>query len=249
MINDLKNYQPENTILQNRIIAITGAGSGIGRELAKGLASYGATIILIGRNVEKLETIYDEIESNNNPQAAIVPLDLETASDADYKNLAEMIKTEFGRLDGLINNAAQLGDRTSINNYPLKVWEKLMKVNVNAPFAITKYLLPLLEKSDHGSVVFTSSTVGIKGRAYWGAYAASKAAIENLMQTLADELEETSHIRVNSINPGATRTDMRALAYPAEDPATVKEAKELTPLFLYFMAKDSIGVTGQQVSF
>lgn len=249
MKNDLTQYAPDKNILSQQVIAITGAGSGIGRELAKSLARYGATIILIGRHVEKLEYVYDEIEQENSPQAAIVPIDLETANDTDYQNIKASIEAEFGHLDGLIHNAAQLGDRTSIHNYSLKVWEKLMQVNVTAPFALTKHLLPLLEKSKHGSIVFTSSSVGLKGRAYWGAYAASKAAIENLMQTLADELEETSNIRVNSINPGATRTDMRAQAFPAEDPATVKEAKELVPLYLYFMSTDSIGTTGKQLSF
>ncbi|MFT5421458.1 MAG: NAD(P)-dependent dehydrogenase (short-subunit alcohol dehydrogenase family) [Candidatus Endobugula sp.] len=246
---DWKNFTADEQCLAGKVIAITGAGSGIGRALAKSFARYGATIILIGRSVERLESIYDTIERDGNPRAAIIPIDFEQAIDADYINIHNSIEAEFGRLDGLIHNAAALGDRTSISHYPLAIWEKLMKVNVSAPFALTKHCLPLLQKSDAGSILFTSSSVGLKGRAYWGAYAASKAAIENLMETLADELEETSKIRVNSINPGATRTDMRAQAFPAEDPTTVKTPVELTPLYLYFMCPQSAAITGRQVSF
>lgn len=245
----MKDYQPEAQCLQGKIIAVTGAGAGIGRALSIGLASYGATIILIGRTVERLESVYDEIEAANYPQPAIIPLNFESAKKNDYKIIAENIEAEFGKLDGLIHNVADLGARTSISNYPYKLWEKIMAINVNAPFALTKYLLPLLHNSQAGSIVFTGSTVGFEGRAYWGAYAASKAAVENLMQTLADELENTSNIRVNTINPGATRTAMRALAYPAEDPSTVKAPEELIPLYTYFMSDDSIGTTKQQVSF
>lgn len=248
-MTDWKNFTASEQCLAGKIIAITGAGSGIGRTLAKAMAAYGATVILMGRTVEKLESIYDEIENDGSPQAAIIPIDFESATDADYQNIQKNIENEFGRLDGLIHNAAELGERTSFSNYSLAVWQRLMQVNVNAPFALTKYCLPLLQKSDHGSILFTGSSVGLKGRAYWGAYAASKAAIENMMETLADELEETSKIRVNSINPGSTRTSMRAQAFPAEDPATLKTADDLLPLYLYFMDKQSINITGQQISF
>jgi NAD(P)-dependent dehydrogenase (short-subunit alcohol dehydrogenase family) len=250
-MNDWKKFTPSSDELKGKVIAITGAGAGIGRTLANSFAAYGATVILMGRTVEKLEAIYDEIESNhpNAPQPAIVPIDFESASDADYKTLHDSIETEYGKLDGLVHCAAELGERTSIGSYSIAVWDKLMKVNVTAPFALTKHLLPLLRLSEAASIIFTSSSVGLKGRAYWGAYAASKAALENLMQTLADELEETSRIRVNSVNPGATRTAMRAQAFPAEDPSTVKSAAELIPLYLYLTSDGSIKVTGQQISF
>ncbi len=245
----MRDYQPADQCLQGKIIAVTGAGAGIGRALAIGLARYGATIILMGRTVERLENVYDEIEAANYPQPAIIPIDFESAKKSDYKHIATNIEAEFGKLDGLIHNAAELGARTSIANYSLKLWDKMMSINVTAPFALTKYMLPLLRQSQAGSIVFTSSTVGLKGRAYWGAYAASKATIENLMQTLADELENTSNIRVNTINPGATRTAMRAQAYPAENPGSVKAPEELVPLYTYFMSDASIGTTKQQVSF
>jgi NAD(P)-dependent dehydrogenase (short-subunit alcohol dehydrogenase family) len=244
-----QNFKPTPSCLNNKIIAITGAGAGIGRTMALQFARCGATVILLGRTMEKLESLYDEISDSGYPQGAIIPVDLETADAAEYQQIADSIRTEFGRLDGLLHNAALLGERTPISNYPLKTWEQLMKVNVNAPFALTRYCLPLLQNSTAGSIIYTSSSVGLKGRAYWGAYAVSKAAIENLMQTLADELEDISHIRTNSINPGATRTRMRAEAYPAEDPSTVKSSEELVPLFTFFMADDSIGINGQHISF
>lgn len=248
-MNNWKNTTLASDCLQGKVIAITGAGSGIGRTLAKSMAGYGATIILMGRTVEKLESIYDEIENSGYPQAAIIPIDFLTATDADYKSIQDNIENEFGQLDGLIHNAAEVGERTSIASYTLNTWERLMKINVNAPFALTKYCLPLLRQSDHGSIIFTSSSVGLQGRAYWGAYAASKAAIENLMETLADELEDTSNVRVNSINPGATRTDMRAQAFPAEDPEHVKSSDTLIPLYVYFMSDHSSTINGQQISF
>lgn len=250
---DWKKFTAQEQFLKNQVIAITGAGSGIGRTLAKTLASYGATVLLMGRTIEKLESVYDEIEAQGHPQAAIFPIDFAEASDSQYKKIKEVIESEFGRLDGLIHNAAELGERTSIANYSIKTWEKLMQVNVTAPFALSKYCLPLLQKSDNASIIFTGSSVGLKGRAYWGGYAASKAAIENLMETLADEFIDTSAICVNSINPGATRTNMRAQAFPAEDPATVKTTEDLMPLYLYLLShqtdSSSKKITGQQFSF
>jgi len=250
-MNDWKNFTPSSDALQGKVIAITGAGAGIGRTLANSFAAYGATVILMGRTVEKLEAIYDEIQSHhpNALQPAIVPIDFEVAGDADYQTLHDSIDAEYGKLDGLVHCAAELGERTSIGSYSIAVWETLMKVNVTAPFALTKHLLPLLQLSEAASIIFTSSSVGLQGRAYWGAYAASKAALENLMQTLADELEDTSRIRVNSVNPGATRTAMRAQAFPAEDPGTVKSAVELIPLYLYLSSDESRRITGQQISF
>jgi len=246
---DIKEYQAKKDLLKNKIIAVTGAGAGIGRTIAKAYAEYGATVILLGRTDSKLESIYDEIEQAGYPQAAIIPVDLETADENQYQEIADAINENFGRLDGLLHNAALLGERSSIASTSVASWQRLMQVNITAPFLLTKKCLPLLQKSDNASIVFTGSSVGLKGRAYWGAYAVSKAANENLMQVLADELENTSKIRVNSINPGATRTQMRANAYPAENPANVKAPSDLLPLYLYLMGKDSLEVNGSALSY
>lgn len=243
------NYLPQNDCLNDSIIAVTGAGDGIGKVIAKAYAQYGATVILLGRTVAKLEATYDEIEAAGYKQPAIFVIDLETAIEADYEQLANAIDESFGRLDGLLHNAALLGERTSISNYSVATWQQLMTVNVNAPFILTKKCLPLLQKSPQASILFTGSSVGLAGRAYWGAYAVSKAATENLVQTLADELTKTSHIAVNSINPGATRTQMRANAFPAEDPHHVKPAESLIPLYVYLMDNENMKgntITGRQ---
>lgn len=243
---DLTHYQAPADLLKGKIIAVTGAGDGIGRAAAKAYAAHGATVILLGRTIAKLEMTYDDIEKAGYPQAAIYPINFEGAVEKDYQDMCNRLDEEFGRLDGILHNASELGQRTPINNYAADVWQKIMHVNVNAPFMMTKALLPLLERSEAGSIIFTGSGVGLKGRAYWGAYAASKAATENLMQTLADELDEATNIRANSINPGATRTKMRAEAYPAENPASIKTPEDIMGLYLYLMGKESQGVNGQQ---
>lgn len=240
-------YQAPDGLLKDRIILVTGAGDGIGKAAALGFARLGATLILLGKTVEKLEQVYDQIEQAGGPQPAIVPFNLETASLLEYRNLADSMEQEFGRLDGLLLNAAVLGDLRPLEFYPMELFEKVMKVNVNAQFLLVRHLMPLLRQSDQGSIVFTTSSVGRKGRANWGAYGISKFAVEGMMQTLADEIRNTSQIKVNCINPGATRTKMRASAYPAEEPATVCPPEAILNLYFYLMGKDSAGVTGQSL--
>jgi NAD(P)-dependent dehydrogenase (short-subunit alcohol dehydrogenase family) len=242
-------YQPRPELLRDKTILVTGASDGIGRTAAKSFAAHGATVILLGRTLPKLEIVYDEIEAAGHPQPAIYPMNLETALEKDFLGMYDLLEKEFGHLDGILHNASALGQRTPINNYSADGWQQVMQVNVTAPFLLTKALLPLLEQAPTASILFTGSSVGLHGRAFWGAYAASKAATENLMQTLAEELQETTQIRVNSINPGATRTKMRASAYPAEDPASVKNPEALMPAYLYLLSDDSIGVSGQQFSY
>lgn len=242
------DYQAPEQLLEGRIILVTGAGDGIGRAAAKTYAAHGATVVLLGRTLEKLESLYDEIEAAGYPQPAIVPLNLESATEHEYMELANTLEQEFGRLDGLLNNAGSLGVRTAIETYDPTIWTQVMQVNVNASFMLTQALLPLLQESDDASVVFTSSGVGRKGRAYWGAYAVSKFATEGLMQVLADELENTSPIRVNCINPGATRTQMRVTAYPGEPPQTNPAPEEIMPVYLYLMGEDSKEVNGQSLN-
>ena len=239
-------YRPPASLLDDKVILVTGAGDGIGKTTALTFANYGATVILLGRTLQKLEAVYDQIERAGQPQPAIFPMNLEGATEHDYQAMYNSINEEFGRLDGLLHNAAELGPRTPLAHYPLSDWEKLVRVNLTAPFLMTQALLPLLNNATDASIVFTGSSVGLRGRAYWGAYAVTKAGAENLMQTLADELADTTHIRVNSINPGGTRTRMRASAYPAEDPETVKPAEAIMAHYLFLMGGDSAGVSGKQ---
>ncbi|MGI0116940.1 YciK family oxidoreductase [Zooshikella sp. RANM57] len=238
-------YQAHDNLLADRVVLVTGAGDGIGKAAALSFARYGATVILLGRTTKKLEAVYDEIEQKGYPQPAIYPMNLEGASPKDYDDLALRIDQEFGQLDGLLHNAGSLGTLTSISQYNIDTWHQVMQVNVNAAFMMTQALLPLLRKSSDASVIFTSSSVGRKGRAHWGAYAVSKFATEGLMQVLADEEEEISHIRFNSVNPGATRTAMRAQAYPAEDQAKLAGPEDIMNVYLYLMGPDSQSVNGQ----
>lgn len=240
-------YQAPANLLQGRIIMITGAGAGIGRAAALSYAAHGATVILVGRNTEKLEAVYDTIEENGWPQAAIVPLNLETATEHDYIELTNILEKEFNHLDGILHNAGVLGVRTPIESYDPVIWHQVMQVNINAPFLLSQTLMPLLHRSQDASIIFTSSGVGRQGRAYWGAYSVSKFATEGLVQIMADELENTASIRVNAINPGATRTQMRAAAYPAEHPDNVTPPEAIMPLYLYLMGPDSKGVSGQSL--
>lgn len=239
------DYQAPDKLLGGRIILVTGAGDGIGKAASLTFARYGATVILAGRTTAKLEVVYDQIAAAGCPEAIIQPIDLAGASEEDYLTVADAISAEFGRLDGLLHNASELGQRTPVANYQASTWQKVMQVNVNAPFLLTKAMLPLLEKSADGAIVLTSSGVGRKGRAYWGAYAVSKFATEGFCQVLAGELAETTNIRVNCINPGATRTRMRAAAYPAEDPRTLKTPDDIMPGYLYLMGPASRGVSGK----
>lgn len=241
------DWRPGQQLLANQHILITGAGDGIGRTLAKHCAQQGATVILLGRTQEKLESLYDEIMAENLPEPFLFPMDLLSATQDDYQRLATAVEEELGHLDALVLNAALLGQRAPISSFKTDIWDKVMQVNVNAQFYLIKALLPSLEKSQQGRILLTSSSVGRTGRAYWGVYSVSKFAVEGLMQVLADELENTSSIRVNSINPGATRTGMRAQAYPAEDPGQLKTAESLMPLYLFMLSGDSQHIHGQMI--
>lgn len=239
------DYTPAADLLKDRVILVTGAGDGIGRAAALSCAAHGATVILLGKTIEKLTDVYDEIEKAGGPQPAIYPLKLGGATLDDYHALCETVDNEFGRLDGLLHNAGVLGQRKSILDTTQADWDEVLRVNLSSNFLLTKAVLPLLQKSDDASIAFTSSGVGRKGRAYWGAYAVSKFGVEGLSQVLADELEGVTNIRVNCINPGATNTAMRRIAYPAENPAVNPFPEQIMATYLYLLGPDSQGVTGQ----
>ena len=242
---EVRLYRPAPGRLQDRVILVTGASGSIGSALALACAKFGARVILNGRSVRKLEKTYDAIVAAGGPRPSIAPLDFEKADATGYDALAEAIANEFGRLDGLAHVGAMLGDRSPILHYDVPTWMKVMHVNVTAPFILTRTLLPLLDRSEDASIVFTTSGVSVRGRAYWGAYAVSKFADEGLMQVLADELDtDRKQIRSNSVNPGAVRSPMRAKAYPGEDAAQLTAPEDVVWPFLYLLGPDSRGVTG-----
>jgi len=242
---DPRSYDYADDILRDRIILITGSSDGIGKALALHAAQLGAQVILHGRSVQKLEKIYDAIEQTEGaPRPSIAVMDLESANAESYTTLAQSIESEFGRLDGLVLNASILGERYSIEQYDAVMWQKVMHVNVTSVFAMTQVFLPLLQKSNDPSVIYTSSGVGRTGKAFWGAYSVSKFATEGLSQILADE-HRHGKLRSNCINPGATRTNMRLAAYPAEDRDALKRPDDILAPYVYLLGPDSKGVTGE----
>ena len=215
------------TRLANRTILITGAGSGIGRAVSLSLAKEQATVILLGKTEKDLNSLYDEIINNGFPIPAIIPFDLSTTNPNSAQELYEIIEREFGKLDSLIHNAAILGNLTPIEHYLPEKWMTVQHVNVNSAFFLTQALLPILKKSPKASIIFTTDYLGKKAKAYWGAYAVSKFAIEGLSQILKEELEINTNIKVNCINPGPVKTKLRACAYPYEDTSNLAAPEDI----------------------
>jgi NAD(P)-dependent dehydrogenase (short-subunit alcohol dehydrogenase family) len=234
--------------LAGKTILVTGAAEGIGRAASLALASAGAEVLLLSRNEARLESLYDEIVAMDGPLPALLPMDLAKATHDDFVTLAGSLGEALPKLDGLLHNASLLGDRKPIAQTRATAWHEVMQVNVNAGFMLAQVLLPMLNEAPTASVVFTSSGVGRTGRAYWGSYAVSKFATEGLMQVLADELEATSSIRVNSLNPGAVNTAMRRSAYPAEPPTTNPDPTDIIREWVYLMSDASAHLNGQALN-
>ncbi|MDC9603813.1 YciK family oxidoreductase [Xenorhabdus griffiniae] len=237
------DYQPNSHLLQQKIILVTGAGDGIGREAALTYARHGAQVILLGRTTAKLEAVRQQITNEGGLPADIYTMDLLTVTAEECQTFAHDLAQRYSRLDGVLHNAGLLGAVSPIVEQPVQLWHNVMQVNVNATFMLTQALIPLLLKSTSASLVFTSSSVGRQGRSGWGAYAVSKFATEGLMQVLAEEYRDTS-LRINCINPGGTRTNMRASAFPDENSAKLKTPADIMPVYLYVMGDDSRNDSG-----
>lgn len=236
------HYQAPIDLLHDKTILITGAGDGIGKAAARSFAAHGATVVLLGRTIHKLEQVYDDIVHAGSPEPAIYPMNLEGAAPKDYQDLAATLEDQFGALHGLLHNAANLGASTPMALYDIELWYKVMQVNLNAPFVMTQALLPLISKTPESSIVFT---VDDKYSAYWGAYGVSKAAITGFMQILADELDSEHPVKVNAINPGPTQSALRMRAYPGENPNDMTSPENIMGTYLYLMGRDSKGETGK----
>ncbi len=229
-------YKANEQFLKDKVILITGAGDGLGQAAAIAYASYGATVVLLGRTIHKLERTYDAIVEAGYPEPALYPLNLEGATPKDYEELADTLSQQFGRLDGLLHSAAILGVTTPIQQHDIDTWYKVMQVNLNAPFVMTRALLELMRNTPDSKIIFTTDD---KSHAYWGAYGISKDATTSFMKILADEMDtEQKPIRVNGINPGAVRTQMRVRAFPGEDPNTLPLPEQVMDVYLYAMSDD-----------
>lgn len=242
------NYDAPLDLLNDKVILITGAADGIGRELSIQCAGHGAEVILLDQNVRALERVYDQIEHNGGPQPAIYPFNLAKAGPDDYDQLADAIAKNFDRLDALVHNAASLGQLSPLHQQDINQWYSVLQVNLSAPFLLTRSLLGLLAKGKDPSVLFSSDSVGRRGKAYWGAYGVSKFGLEGMMQILADELRDTTRIRVNSIDPGPCQTALRRNAYPAEDASTLPKIGDIIGSYLYVLGLESQHLHGCTLS-
>ncbi|MGB5258942.1 MAG: SDR family NAD(P)-dependent oxidoreductase [Gammaproteobacteria bacterium] len=244
----LAGWQPDTDLLQERIILLTGAANGIGRALSDAMALHGATVIMLDKDVHGLEQAYDEIVAAGHTEPALYPMDLQGATPDDYVQMADTLQQEFGRLDGLVHNAAHLGALVPFANYDNELWLQSIQVNLHAPYLLTTACLGLLNAAEDASIVMVSDQVGRRGKAYWGAYAVAKAGMESFMQILADELESNTSIRVNSIDPGPVLTSLYRIAYPGTDSTRLPRPADIIKPFLYLCSAESKAISGQQLS-
>ncbi len=233
--------------LKDQVILITGAGGGLGGTAALALAKQGAHIILLDKSIPKLEKIYDAIIEADAPKPTLYPFDLAGASEVQYEELAVTIKDTYGSLQGLLHSAVELSAYTPIEIHETKDWGHALNVNLNAPFILTRVLLPVMHKSPHASIVFTSDSIARKPQAYSGAYGVSKIALEGFAKILAEELEASQKIRVNTLVPGAVDSPLRKKLFPAEDKSKLPAMDSLNKIYTYLFGSESIGVTGQTI--
>jgi NAD(P)-dependent dehydrogenase (short-subunit alcohol dehydrogenase family) len=241
------NYIVQEGELEGKVILVTGANRGFGLAITMDLAKAGATVIMLGRDLGSLEYAYDEVVDAGYKEPILYPLDLEGATPENYQELQDNILDQFKKLDGLIHNAAILGTQMPIDQYDIKLWYSTLQINLSAPFMLTQFLIPALMKSNDARILFLSSSVGRKARAYWGAYSVSKFGIEGFAKTLSEELEKTQ-ITVNTINPGKIRTEMRRTAYPAEDASTVPRPEEKSSVIVYLLSNEGSKINGEQLT-
>ena len=235
--------------LKDKNILITGASKGIGRSLAVNLSKHKANVILLARNEDLLDSLYDEIKEKYNTNPMIIGCDLSQFEEDEAQEIANVVSKNYKCLDALINNASILKKMSSVNDYDLKSWKKVLDVNLTSAFLLSKYLMPLMMDSKLPRIIFTSSGLANKGKAYWGAYSVTKAGIKNLSEILNDELNSLTKFKVFNFNPRETRTEMRALAYPAENPSSVKVPDELINYYLWMLSERSTSSSKTHINF
>ena len=246
-VQDLLAYVPSASALQGRVILVTGAAAGMGKAIATACAQYGATVVLLDKEMRRTEDTYDTIVSAGYPEPAIYPLDMQGATAKDYFDLTENIRAQLGRLDGLMLNAAWLGSFTPISHYDTELWSKMIMVNLHANFLLTHACLPLLQEAADPAIVFASHA---SNKAFYGAFGVAKAGMAAFCDILAAEHDDAAHfIRVNTVDTGAARTSMRTLNFPGENPNSVARPEALVAPYLYFLGAEAGKRTGEHLVF
>lgn len=243
----MKDYSPHPDLLAGRVILVTGASSGLGRAASLAFARHGATVALLARDEAKLEAVYDEIRAAGGPEPAMFPYDLAAADDRSLETLAGTIAQHLKRLDGVLHSAHQFYSLTPLELQTLEQWQTLMRVNLIAPFALTRACLPLLKQAPDASVVFTGETHGHQPGAYWGGYAVAKSGLETLTRIWAAELGADGNLRMNTLIPGQVATSLRSRTHPGLAPETLPSVDDLMPWYLYLMGAASRTTRGQIV--
>ena len=244
---DWQNYQVDQNDFLDKVILITGAADGIGRAVTLALAEQGATVLMLDKKARHLEKLFDQVIERGYSEPIILPIDLLEVTPESATTLAQAIHDDIGRLDGLLHNAAELGSPSPLDQYDMEYWNQVMHINLQAPYFLTRALLPLLKQEHQTNLLFTSAEVGRQAQAYWGAYSIAYAGLEAQMTLWAEELEAVSNVKVNSIDPGAVRTSFRRRSHPGESQEALPTPKSITPAYLKLLSL-SHTLHGQRLS-